>query len=168
MGEVMTQAIIGMPYDMAMSDELSRRQFHDRAQYLLGEHEKLQAEMAKLRAELERLPVDGFALVPVEPTPEMVSAAEEAHMPFGDMDIALRMAILSAPSAPATVQGDGWIPIIERLPNVAQEVIVFSSFEGVCAGVLDSYDEWFAPCSEYKLTRVTHWMPLPKSPEASK
>lgn len=42
---------------------------------------------------------DGYALVPVEPTPEMVSAAEEAHMPFGDMDIALRMAILSAPAA---------------------------------------------------------------------
>lgn len=37
---------------------------------------------------------DGWKLVPVEPTPEMVSAAEEAHMPFGDMDIALRMAIL--------------------------------------------------------------------------
>ena len=48
---------------------------------------------------------DGWVMVPVEPTPEMVSAAEEAHMPFGDMDIALRMAILSAPSAPATVQG---------------------------------------------------------------
>ena len=47
----------------------------------------------------------GWKLVPVEPTPEMVSAAEEAHMPFGDMDIALRMAILSAPSAPTTVQG---------------------------------------------------------------
>lgn len=61
----------------------------------------LEAELAKLRAVL-----DGFVLVPVEPTPEMVSAAEEAHMPFGDMDIALRMAIWSAPSAPATVQGD--------------------------------------------------------------
>lgn len=42
----------------------------------------------------------GWKLVPVEPTPEMVSAAEEAYMPFGDMDIALRMAILAAPSAP--------------------------------------------------------------------
>ena len=100
MGEVMTQAIIGMPYDMAMSDELSRRQFHERAQYLLGEHEKRQAELAKLRAQLGQWAADGFALVPVEPTPEMVSAAEEAYMPFGDMDIALRMAILAAPSAP--------------------------------------------------------------------
>jgi hypothetical protein len=39
---------------------------------------------------------DGYALVPFHPTPEMVRAAEEAHMPFGDMDIALRMAILAA------------------------------------------------------------------------
>lgn len=46
-----------------------------------------------------------WKLVPVEPTPEMVSAAEEAYMPFGDMDIALRMAILSAPSAPKAGSG---------------------------------------------------------------
>lgn len=58
-----------------------------------------------------------------------------------------------------------WVAVSERLPDVTQEVIVFSSFEGVCAGVLDSYGEWFAPCSEYKLTRVTHWMPLPPAPE---
>ena len=60
----------------------------------------------------------GWKLVPVEPTPEMVSAAEEAHMPFGDMDIALRMAILSAPSAPATVQGVNQ-QLLEALENTA-------------------------------------------------
>lgn len=59
----------------------------------------------------------------------------------------------------------GWIPVTERLPEVAQEVIVSTEFEGVCAGFLDSYGEWFAPCSEYKLTRVTHWMSLPPAPE---
>lgn len=64
------------------------------------------AEAAELRAQLAQQQVPGWKLVPFEPTPEMVSAAEEAHMPFGDMDIALRMAILSAPSTPATVQGD--------------------------------------------------------------
>lgn len=128
MGEVMTQAIIGMPYDMAMSDELSRRQFHERAQYLLGEHEKLQAELAKLRAELERLPVDGWKLVPVEPTPEMVSAAEEAYMPFGDMDIALRMAILAAPSASGTAaKPDGlhigaWRDALQKIAKYAPPV----------------------------------------------
>lgn len=47
-----------------------------------------------------------YKLVPFEPTPEMIEAAEGAHMPFGDMDLALRMAILAAPA----VQGDpvGW------------------------------------------------------------
>ena len=60
-----------------------------------------------------------------------------------------------------------WIPVGERLPEYGQEVIVNSNFDGVCAGVLDSYDEWFAPCSEYKLTRITHWMPLPAAPGAA-
>lgn len=48
-----------------------------------------------------------YKLVPFEPTPEMVSAAEDAYMPFGDMDLALRMAILAAPA----VQGEpvGWV-----------------------------------------------------------
>lgn len=73
-------------------------------------------------------------------------------MPFGDMDIALRMAILSALSAPATaqggvystdplacsgcvsgcfrcrsvkVQGDGWIPVSERLPESERTVLAF-------------------------------------------
>lgn len=36
-------------------------------------------------------------LVPVEPTQEMIDAASEAYMPFGGMDIAIRMAVLSAP-----------------------------------------------------------------------
>ena len=38
-----------------------------------------------------------YKLVPLGPTPEMVRAAEDAHMPFGDMELAIRMAILEAP-----------------------------------------------------------------------
>ena len=48
MSEVMTQAIIGMPYEMAMADELSSRQFHDRAQGLLADCAALEAENARL------------------------------------------------------------------------------------------------------------------------
>lgn len=62
-------------------------------------------------------------------------------------------------------QGDGWIPISERLPSVAQEVIVNSEFDGVTAGFLDSYGEWYAPNSDYKLTRVVAWQPLPAAPD---
>lgn len=62
-------------------------------------------------------------------------------------------------------QGDGWIPVSERLPSVAQEVIVNSEFDGVTAGFLDSYGEWYAPNSDYKLTRVVAWQPLPAAPD---
>ncbi|NYS36273.1 DUF551 domain-containing protein, partial [Streptococcus danieliae] len=54
---------------------------------------------------------------------------------------------------------DGWISVSERLPDVAQEVIVDSEFDGVTAGFLDSYGEWYSPNSDYKLTRVVAWQP---------
>ena len=38
----------------------------------------------------------GYALVPVEPMPEMVDAAQEAYMPFGDMQLAIQLAIAAA------------------------------------------------------------------------
>jgi len=57
-----------------------------------------------------------------------------------------------------------WIPVSERLPSVAQEVIVNSEFDGVTAGFLDSYGEWYSPNSDYKLTRVVAWQPLPAAP----
>lgn len=43
----------------------------------------------------------GFVAVPVELTAEMVDAAEEAYMPFGDMDLAIQSAIAVAPQPPA-------------------------------------------------------------------
>lgn len=42
-------------------------------------------------------PPDGFVLVPVEPTEAMLAAAEEAHMPFGDMGFAISAAISARP-----------------------------------------------------------------------
>lgn len=42
-------------------------------------------------------PPAGYALVPVVPTDEMVDAASDAHMPFGDMRFAITSAILAAP-----------------------------------------------------------------------
>src|SRR5690606_18244176 len=43
-----------------------------------------------------------YKLVPIDPAPEMVEAAEDAYMPFGDMELAIRLALLAAPA----VQGE--------------------------------------------------------------
>uniref|UniRef100_A0AAU6W2A4 Uncharacterized protein n=1 Tax=Pseudomonas phage Orisa03 TaxID=3138542 RepID=A0AAU6W2A4_9VIRU len=40
-----TRAVIGMPFEMAMENDLSRRQFHSRAQNLLAENEALQSQL---------------------------------------------------------------------------------------------------------------------------
>lgn len=50
--------------------------------------------------------MSNYKLMQMEPTAEMVEAAEDAYMPFGDMDLAIRMALLTAPD----VQGEpvGW------------------------------------------------------------
>jgi len=40
---------------------------------------------------------DGWKCVPVEPTDEMEEVALDAHMPFGDMKLAIQAAIVHAP-----------------------------------------------------------------------
>ena len=90
--------------------------------------------------------------------------AAEFNMPL--MTVAQHQRILAALSAQqsAPERTDGWISVSERLPDVAQEVIVDSEFDGVTAGFLDSYGEWYSPNSDYKLTRVVAWQPLPAAP----
>ena len=58
-----------------------------------------------------------YKLVPFPPTPEMVEAAEDAYMPFGDMELAIRMAILAAPAVqgePAAFDEDAALSLAER------------------------------------------------------
>lgn len=56
MSELMDQAVIGMPYEMAMGSELSRRQFYSRAQSILAEAQALREEAAALRARVVVVP----------------------------------------------------------------------------------------------------------------
>ena len=49
MSDLMTKAVIGMPYDLAMASEVSRQQFYDRAQALLKDNARLD-ETASMRA----------------------------------------------------------------------------------------------------------------------
>lgn len=48
-----TRGAIGMPFEMAMESELSRRQFHSIAQALLAERDQVRAEVAGLRTGYE-------------------------------------------------------------------------------------------------------------------
>ena len=66
--------------------------------------EQLEAQLKAEKLSAAAIP-EGLALIPILPTPEMVRAAEEAHMPFGDMELAVRLAILSAPSKSAHAEG---------------------------------------------------------------
>lgn len=81
-----------------------------------------------------------------------------------DCNCGLDAIIRTLYAAIAAAQEGGWIPVSERLPDVAQEVIVNSEFDGITAGFLDSYGEWYSPNSDYKLTRVVAWQPLPAPP----
>lgn len=45
MSDVMLHAVLQMPFEMAMATELSRRQFYDRVQKMLVEHDVLLARI---------------------------------------------------------------------------------------------------------------------------
>ena len=55
MSDLMTEAIIGMPFDLAMCDTLSRIQFHKRAQSLLSDYKDIKLECKRLREALSDL-----------------------------------------------------------------------------------------------------------------
>ncbi|WP_341706489.1 hypothetical protein [Halopseudomonas sp.] len=55
MSDTMLNAVIRMPYDMAMASELSRLQFYDRAQSLLDARAADKARIAELEIKINRL-----------------------------------------------------------------------------------------------------------------
>lgn len=60
-----------------------------------------------------------------------------------------------------------WIPVTERLPDNHDDVIVFSR-QGDSSAIGLAYrirNRWHCPYDPYIGEYVTHWMPLPESPE---
>lgn len=53
--DIMLNGVIQMPYEMAMKDELSRRQFYERANQALNERNAKEAEIERLREALRDL-----------------------------------------------------------------------------------------------------------------
>lgn len=122
---------------------------------------------------------DGYVMVPVEPNGDMLAAAQDAYGETdGDIASTLRAAMLaSSPQLtgcdPAIVQGK-WIPVSERMPEDEQEVLTINKMGHRFVSFFDKHSGLFfdrldapAACSiEHVL--VTHWMPLPASPQEVK
>lgn len=58
-----------------------------------------------------------------------------------------------------------WILVSERLPEVDQRVLYYFDITGITAGRYEG-DNCFASRAGFLTGDVTHWMPLPKEPEA--
>lgn len=136
-------------------------------EYVLAtDYATLEAENAKLRAELERRAVDGWKLVPEQATPEMVSASRRIW-PDGEAFTrerwrAMLAAAPSAPKAddPVKVQSDDATRldfmlirnrkvVVERLPNDNFAVYVEEGFMGDKVYPSVSYSgEWASGSSE--------------------
>lgn len=66
---------------------------------------------------------------------------------------------------------DEWISVKDRLPTQETDVLLFDCDVGIVFGYYElpnnwtdlTHREWEGECR--RLLRVTHWMPLPDSPE---
>ncbi|ENY4508744.1 DUF551 domain-containing protein [Salmonella enterica] len=130
---------------------------------------------------------DGYALVPVEPTDEMIAAAmncedvlfnsdESFCVQFGNIYEAMLAAAPKPQNAPqnipagkSTVTPDGWISCSERMPD-NDESKPIAIFTGKCLGqgmFVATYDDdgFFDYWEGMEIIGVTHWMPLPAPPQ---
>jgi hypothetical protein len=85
-----TRAAIGMPFDLAMGSELSRRQFHSIAQALLIERDQLKSEIAGLKT--------GYQAYE-QVNAELKAGYEIARMRIKEMDLLFGRYILAMRSA---------------------------------------------------------------------
>lgn len=130
---------------------------------------------------------DGYALVPVEPTDEMIAAAmncedvlfnsdESFCVQFGNIYEAMLSAAPKPQNAPQNIPGnipagkstltpDGWISCSERMPAQDDWVLIYSNHGEYLAGqVQGEYVELNDGTLSW-LGSALHWMPLPEPPQ---
>ena len=70
------------------------------------------------------------------------------------------------------MSANGWISVKDELPFVYQQVLVWTEYaDGTDGALIEFYNgekRGFVGVNGYKDKFATHWMPLPKPPEAVK
>lgn len=125
---------------------------------------------------------DGYALVPVEPTDEMIAAAmncedvlfnsdESFCVQFGNIYEAMLAAAPKPQNAPqnipagkSTVTPDGWISCSERMPHDGQWCVVNTEY-GYYVQCWSEGQGWLGDDISIPECDVINWMPLPEPPQ---
>lgn len=98
----------------------------------------------------------GFVAVPVELTAEMVDAAEEAYMPFGDMALAIQSAIAAAPRPPAAQELDE--VVITKNESGAIVAVTRQDDEGRILSVLAESEVRIKPLTDEQIEAIPVWV----------
>lgn len=104
---------------------------------------------------------DGYVLVPVEPTPEMIIGfwGEVTH---GEQEVAAAKEAYADMLAAAPKAPDGWIPVSERMPEKD------GNYWGWWSESKRQGPVWFIKSelqTQFQSSEITHWRPLPDAPK---
>lgn len=134
MSEVTDRGVIGMPFEVAMSSELSRRQFYSRAQSFLAERDQASATIAELRAEVERLNTQAGETIEALVVQRDQLRAEIAALQDKNENLQARLNVLGWSEALGmpVAKEQGWIACAERLPDADNPVWLTGP---TCAGI---------------------------------
>ena len=58
-----------------------------------------------------------------------------------------------------------WISVDDRYPDNRADVLIYAGYTEV--GFLGNDGHWWDDMGEYKITKVSHWMPLPEPPNGN-
>ena len=101
---------------------------------------------------------------------EIVKKAAYSSLPSNTEDFHLNMFVTNLLAHGVTVQE--WVSVNDRLPEAGGYVVCiakrnpFSRFMPMVARI--EKNGWVNPITEQYISQVTHWMPLPPSPEDMK
>jgi hypothetical protein len=102
---------------------------------------------------------------------EAMADLMETHDIYGPGNTGAEQRARAALTAPPAGEGDGWVPVGERLPDVQERVIAIAVPSGGVhpynvIGYVDSFGAWRHSEHGWHLPPVSHWRPLPAAPAA--